>query len=117
MVVDDDTADQYRYFDATRFAEYLFDRVEDTVREDLCDELNFVAIFDQAFGAVRQIVEMPDRRASLFVRLCLQNGGRLSARKRGQFSERSDEEVSAMEAAVRAAKESHSPVEYSRLAT
>ena len=106
LVVDNDTADQYRYFDATRFAEYLFDRVEDTLREDLREELNFVAIFDKAFSAVRQVVEMPDRRASLFVRLCMQNGGRLSARKRQQFSELSDAEVSAMEAGVRAAIES-----------
>ncbi|MYC68311.1 MAG: Fic family protein [Acidobacteriia bacterium] len=109
LVVDNDTADQYRYFDATRFAEYLFDRVEDTLREDLREELNFVAIFDKAFSAVRQVVEMPDRRASLLVRLCMQNGGRLSARKRKQFSELSDAEVSAMEAGVRAAMESAVP--------
>jgi len=109
LVVDNDTADHYRYFDATRFAEYLFDRVEDTLHEDLRDELNFVAIFERAFGAVRQIVEMPDRRASLFVRLCMQNGGRLSARKREQFSELSDAEVSAMEAEVRVSIENVVP--------
>ena len=110
MVVDNDTADQYRYFDATRFAEYLFDRVEDTLREDLREELGFVAIFDKAFSAVRQVVEMPDRRASLFVRLCMQNGGRLAARKRERFGELSDAEVSAMEAGVRAAMESSARV-------
>ncbi len=103
LVVDNETADQYRYFDATRFAEYLFDRVEDTLREDLRDELNFVAIFERAFGSVRQVVEMPDRRASLFVRYCMQNGGRLAARRRKRFSELSDDEVGAMEAAVRVA--------------
>ena len=106
LVVDNDTADLYRYFDATRFAEYLFDRVEDTLRVDLRDELSYVAIFDRAFGAVRQVVEMPDRRASLFVRLCMQNGGRLSTRKRKQFNELSDAEVSAMEVGVRMAIES-----------
>ena len=46
---------------------------------------------------------MPDRRASLFVRLCLQNGGRLSAGKRASFAELTDAEVAAMEAAVQAA--------------
>lgn len=116
LVVANDTADHYRYYDATRFAEYLFDRVEDTVREDLRDELNFVAIFDKALGAVRQIVEMPDRRASLFVRLCMQNGGRLAARKRGQFDELSDDEVSAMEAEVRAAVQSITPRDGARFA-
>ena len=116
LVVANDTADHYRYYDATRFAEYLFDRVEDTLREDLRDELDFVAIFDKAFGAVRQIVEMPDRRASLFVRLCMQNGGRVAAGKRKQFHELSDDEVSAMEAEVRAAMQSTTPGDGARLA-
>ena len=58
-----------------------------------------------AFGTVRQIVEMSDRHASLLVRFCIQNGGRLAARKRKQFGELSDAEVSAMEAGVRAAIE------------
>jgi len=44
---------------------------------------------------------MPDRRASLFVRLCMQNGGRLSAAKRRLFAELDDAEVLAMQAAVR----------------
>ena len=47
---------------------------------------------------------MPDRRASLFVRLCMQSG-RLSAAKRQRFAELDDAEVAAMEAAVRDAAE------------
>ena len=43
---------------------------------------------------------MPDRRASLLVRLCMQNGGRLAARKRARFAELTDDEVAAMEGAV-----------------
>jgi len=100
IVVENDTADLYRYFDATAFAEYLYDRVADTVRRDLKEELGFVAVFDRALDAVREIVDMPDRRASLFVRLCMQNGGRLAAAKRQQFPELEDTEIAAMEAAV-----------------
>ena len=100
IAVRNDTGHLYRYFDATAFAEYLFDRVADTVRRDLDDELRFIAIFDRALRGVREIVDMPDRRASLLVRLCLQNRGRLSARKRRQFRELRDEEIAAMEAAV-----------------
>ncbi len=100
IVVENDTADLYRYFDATVFAEYLYDRVADTVRRDLKEELGFVAVFDRALTAVREIVDMPDRRASLLVRLSMQNGGRLSASKRPQFSELSDAELAALEAAI-----------------
>lgn len=103
IAVTSDTADLYRYFDATVFAEYLHDRVADTVRRDLKEELGFVAVFDRAFTAVREIVDMPDRRASLFVRLCMQNGGRLSAAKRPQFSELSDAEIAQLETQVQQA--------------
>jgi len=43
---------------------------------------------------------MPDRRASLLVRLILQNNGRLSQTKRATFSELKDEEISFIEEAV-----------------
>lgn len=103
IVVTNDTSDLYRYFDATVFAEYVYDRVADTVRRDLKEELGFVAVFDRAFTAVREIVDMPDRRASLFVRLCMQNGGRLSAAKRAQFPELSDAEIVQLETEVQQA--------------
>lgn len=100
IAVENETGDLYRYFDATALVEYLYDRVADTVRRDLKEELGFIAAFDRAFEAVREIVDMPDRLASLFVRLCLQNGGRLSAAKRRQFLELDDAEIAAMEAAI-----------------
>lgn len=103
ITVKNDTGDLYRYFDATVFAEYLYDRVADTVRGDLKEELGFVAVFDRAFHAVREIVDMPDRRASLFVRLCMQNGGHLSATKRPQFPELSDAEIAQLETQVQRA--------------
>ena len=101
--VTNETGDLYRYFDATAFAEYLYDRVADTVRRDLKEELGFVAVFDRALTDVREIIDMPDRRASLFVRLCMQNGGRLSAAKRQQFAELADAEISRLEIAVQQA--------------
>ncbi len=103
--VQGDTADLYRFFDATPFAEYLYDRIAETIRRDLRDELGFVAVFSRATEAVREIVDMPDRRLSLFVRLVMQNQGRLSTAKRRLFEELSDAEIAAMEQAVTAARE------------
>ena len=60
-------------------------------------------VFDRALRAVRAIVDMPDRRASLFVRLCMQNGGRLLAAKRPQFPELSDAEIAQLATPVRLA--------------
>lgn len=109
IVVLNDTASLYRYFDATPLAEYLYDRVADTIRVDLRAELDFVETYDRALAGAREIVDMPDRRASLFVRLCLRNKGCLSGEKRAQFSELNDEEVTRMEAAVQRAIETLEP--------
>jgi hypothetical protein len=52
---------------------------------------------------VREIVDMPDRRAALFVRLCMQNSGLLAAAKRLHFAEPTDAEVARMESEVQEA--------------
>ena len=103
IAVRSDSAPLYRFFDATPVAEYLYDRVVDTVRTDLREELGFLAVFDRAMEGVRAIVDMPDRRAALLIRLTLQNGGRLSNTKRGQFDELTDAEIAAMEQAIQRA--------------
>lgn len=100
IVVKNDTLHLYRFFDATLQAEYLYDRIAETINEDFKEELDFLTVYDAAFTAARNIVEMPDRRAALLVRLCLQNGGRLSQNKRKQFAELTDAEIAAMEEAL-----------------
>lgn len=102
LVIRGDTARHYRFFDATLFAEYLYDRVAETVRTDLRAELGFLATFDRAKAAIDDIVDMPDRRAALLIRLLMQNGGTLSRAKRAQFAELTDAELAAMQTAVQA---------------
>ena len=100
MTVHNDTVRLYRYFDATAQAEYLYRCIEETIRRDLRDEVGFLKVFDGAVQKVLEIVDMPDRRAALLVRLILQNKGKLSGSKRPSFAELSDEEVHRMEEAV-----------------
>lgn len=58
------------------------------------------------FKAIREIVDMPDRKMDLFIQACLQNNGRISARIRAShFEFLSDEEVTRMERAIRSAYE------------
>jgi hypothetical protein len=104
LIVNGDTLDHYRYFDATPQAEYLYDRVAETIRKDLAEELDFLAIYDRAYRAAREVVDMPNKRLSLFVRLCMQNNGRLPKSRRKMFAELTDREIEAMEAAVQSAR-------------
>ena len=98
--VHNETRDLYRFFDATPQAEFLSDRLGETIREDFREELDFLSVYDAAFQAVQKVIDMPDRRASLLVRLCLQNGGRLSSSKRDGFAEVTDDELRRIELAL-----------------
>lgn len=100
VVVKNDTRNLFRFFDATQQAEFLYDRIAETIRENFREELDFLTVYDAAFVAVRNVVEMPDRHASLLVRLCLQNGGRLSRNKRKEIPELTDGEIDRVEAGL-----------------
>lgn len=75
MTIANDTAALYRYWDATNFAEYLYGCVAETIRADLKEELGFISVFDEALRRTLAVVDMPDRRASLLIRMILQNNG------------------------------------------
>ena len=100
MVVHNDTVNLYRFFDATPQVEYLYERVMDTVRVDFKEELSFVDMFDGALAAIKNVIDMPDRKAALLAKLCLQNSGHLSAKKRQMFSEVLDEEIQQIEETI-----------------
>jgi hypothetical protein len=94
------TASFYRFPDMTQLAEQLFAFVRDTIEMEFTAEIEFLAAFDTARRLMRDVVDMPDRRMDLFIRQCLQGGGRLSRNKRRQFTELTDREVADLEAIV-----------------
>lgn len=103
MTVNNELARWYRYIDLTPQAEALFTFIEDTIETELVDELVFLVNYDKAKRAIQDIVDMPDRRVDLFIRLCLQNNGRLSAAKRAsQFDMLTNDEIERMQTAVQA---------------
>jgi hypothetical protein len=71
----------------------IFISASKKLHRDLRDEIGFLTAFDAALRAVLNIVDMPNRKASLLVRFILQNKGRLSKGKRPTFSEISDQEI------------------------
>ena len=104
MTVHNNTVIWYRYIDMTSQAEALFRFVEKTINEELRNELEFLANYDNAKKAVQEIVDMPDQKIDFFIRFCLQNNGRLSAKKyEKHFSFLTKEEVSSLEKVVKSA--------------
>lgn len=99
-----DTADFYRFFDATPHAEFLYECVQKTIEEDLPHETEFLKRYDQFRRDVEVIVDMPERTIDLLFRFLRQNDGRLSGRARDrEFADLTDEEAAHVEQAYRRA--------------
>lgn len=97
-----ETADYYRYFDATAHAEFLYSCVEQTVEHDLPDEVRFLEAFDRFSSAVKGIVEMPDREVERLRGFLTQGQGTLSRRARErEFRALTDEEAARIESLYR----------------
>jgi hypothetical protein len=93
-----ETADFYRYFDATPHAEFLYACVQQTIDEDLPQETNYLRRYDRFYHGVQQIVDMPDSTLDLLFRFLDQNDGRLSERVlEGEFSALLQNEVDHIE--------------------
>lgn len=78
-----DTADFYRYFDATAHAEFLYECVRKTIEEDLPQEADFLTRYDRFCAAVQEIADMPARTLERLFQLLKANSGKLSKRRRG----------------------------------
>ena len=93
-----DTADFYRYFDATPHAEFLYACVRKTIEEDLPNETAFLQRYDRFRAGVETVVDMPDRTVDLLFRFLHRNSGHLSKRARkGEFAELTDAEAKRIE--------------------
>jgi hypothetical protein len=96
-----DTADLYRYYDATAAAELLYACVRRTVEQDLPREIDYLARHDEAMGRIMEAVEMPDRVAENLIMFIRQNNGALPKKRReGEFKALSNEEVKLIEEIV-----------------
>ena len=97
-----DTADFYRYFDATLHAEFLFACVRKTIDEDLPRETEFLQRYDRFRAEIQNIIDMPDNTVDLLFRFLRQNRGELSKRaSENEFAQLTDEEAASAEEAYR----------------
>ncbi len=103
MTVSENTGSFYRFPDLTAQAEALFGFIEDTISQELVAELDFLAVFDAAKSKIRNVVDMPDRKLDLFLRICMDGKGVLSKTKRILFAELTNKEIKKMQEIVNAA--------------
>jgi hypothetical protein len=95
-----DSADFYRFFDATPHAEFLYACVRQTIEHDLPDEARFLENFDRFRALIESIVDMPDRTLDDLFGFLKQNHGQLSKRAREkEFAALTDDETRRIEKA------------------
>lgn len=94
-----DTADFYRYFDATPQAEFLYGCVKKTIEEDLPNEADFLRRYDGFRSRVEALIDMPAAKVDLLFRMLRQNAGQLSKRARTkEFAKLTEAEARRIEA-------------------
>ena len=93
-----DTLDYYRYFDATKQAEFLYDCVHDTIENIIPNEVSYLTNYDEFKRYLDDEFEMPDKLVALLVLFLNQNDGKLSKRAREkEFTSLNDTEVNEIE--------------------
>jgi len=89
----------YRYPDLTNHTVFLARAIHSTVTKDVPEELHFLQCYDELKREIQNIVDMPDNKIDRMILFLHQNQGKLANRKRNQYKELSDSEISQMEQA------------------
>lgn len=93
-----ETIDFYRYFDATKQAEFLYDCVNDTIENVIPQEVTYLQKYDEMKNYLDDVFQMPDKAVALLIRFLEQNDGKLSKRAvEKEFSALTEEEVKEIE--------------------
>ena len=97
-----DTIDYYRYFNATRQAEFLFECVAYTINTTIPQEVAYLQNYDAMKSWLDNEFQMPDKMVALLINFLHQNNGILSKRaKEKEFTLLSLEEISNIESTFR----------------
>jgi hypothetical protein len=93
-----ETIDLYRYFDATKQAEFLYSCVEQTIEKIVPEEIDYLFKYDRFKAFIDEHFEMPDLMVSLLVSFLNRGLGKLSKRARTkEFSSLKESEILILE--------------------
>lgn len=76
-----ETIDLYRYFDATKQAEFLYSGVKETIEDTIPAEVDYLQKYDLMKDYLDNYFEMPDKTIALLIRFLEQGKGQLSERE------------------------------------
>jgi len=93
-----ETIDLYRYFDATKQAEFLFSCIQETIEQVLPNEIDYLQKYDEMKSFIENYIDMPDRVVSLLIKFLQQENGKFSKRAREkEFNSLTEDEINTIE--------------------
>ncbi len=101
LTVKKETADFYRFINFTTIAEELYGIVEETLRTELIPELEYLVAWEKARKRMREIVDMPEKKAMQLMLFIQQNQGYFPKSRRSLFEELTDEELAKISTAIK----------------
>lgn len=101
MSVNQDSKMYYQYLDYTYITEYLFQCIHEAIHKELETEIRFLLSYDKTKREIQNIVDLPDRKIDLIIKLVRQNRGHLSRKiQQDHFSQLSAEEIAKIVACI-----------------
>ena len=92
----------FRYPDLTAQCVFLAQTIQETINQDMPEELEFIQHYDELKRELQNIVDMPDKDINLMIMFLHQNKGVFPNRRRKDFAKLTDEEIGSMETAYKA---------------
>jgi len=76
-----ESVQHYRFIDFTTIVEEMQRVIQETIETEWKAELDYLKAYDEARQSMRQVVDMPEKKANQLIRFVQQNGGTLSKTK------------------------------------
>lgn len=92
ITINNDIQHFYRYPDLTAHVEFLYNMMETSISEDLLHEVWYLFKFDAVKKAIEENFDIPNKELNLFIKLALQNDGKIGLSKRKRFQKWISEE-------------------------
>jgi Fic family protein len=91
----------FRYPDLTAQCIFLAKTIQETINQDMPEELEFIQHYDELKRELQNIVDMPDKDINLMIIFLHQNKGVFPNRRRKDFAKLTEDEIASMEAAYK----------------
>lgn len=101
MQVSTETKELYRFIDFTKHAEYLFECIDNTLKEDFTAELRYLENYEKTRVLAKEVVDLPDVKLNNFIQFMKQNNNKLPNKRRSKnFAELTDKEIEKLEQVI-----------------